>query len=169
MTVSEALIDLVRSEFALRLDGIHGEAHWARVCANGLRLAELTGADAELVALFAYLHDVKRQGDGRDHDHGRRAAGFLRGLHASLSGTELLPALSVSRLETLAYACAAHSDGLTEADPTVQTCWDADRLDLGRIGIRPDPFHLCTAAARDPATIEWAFLRSQAPRIFDVP
>jgi uncharacterized protein len=50
---------------------------------------------------------------------------------------------------------------LTEADVTVQTCWDADRLDLGRIGIKPEPRFLCTAAAQDPALIEWALLRSQ--------
>jgi uncharacterized protein len=162
MAISQVLIDLVRGEFALQLDGIHGEAHWARVCANGLRLAEQTGADAELVALFAYLHDVRRQGDGWDRDHGRRAAEFVQGLTAPLL---TLPA---ARLELLAYACAAHSDGLTEADVTVQTCWDSDRLDLGRIGIQPDPRRLCTAAARDPTTIEWAFLRSQRSRVYRI-
>ena len=42
-----------------------------------------------------------------------------------------------------------HSDGRVDADVTVQTCWDADRLDLGRVGKRPDPRLLCTPAARD--------------------
>jgi uncharacterized protein len=106
---------------------------------------------------------VKRQGDGWDRDHGRRAAVFLRGLPGPVL---TLPA---AKLELLAYACAAHSDGLTDADVTVQTCWDADRLDLGRIGIQPDPRRLCTAAARDPATIEWAFLRSQRSGVYDLP
>lgn len=32
-------------------------------------------------------------------------------------------------------ALAYHSDGYTEGDITVQVCWDADRLDLGRVGI----------------------------------
>jgi uncharacterized protein len=45
---------------------------------------------------------------------------------------------------------------------TVLTCWDADRLDLGRVGIRPAPRLLCTSAARDPATIAWAFERGAA-------
>ena len=49
-----------------------------------------------------------------------------------------------------------------DADITVQTCWDADRLDLGRVGIRPDPRRLCTAAARNPRMIEAAFARSLA-------
>jgi uncharacterized protein len=43
---------------------------------------------------------------------------------------------------------------------TVLTCWDADRLDLGRVGIKPNPHRLCTAAARDPMMIEWAYKRS---------
>ena len=40
-------------------------------------------------------------------------------------------------MELLIEACKYHSDGFTEADITVQTFRDADRLDLGRVGIRP--------------------------------
>jgi uncharacterized protein len=156
--LSEILLDSIRRTFALSLDSIHGEAHWARVCENGLRLAEQTGADPGIVELFAFLHDSRRQDDGWDRDHGRRAAEFVR----SLQGT-LLP-LSEDGLECLAYACTYHSDGLTEASVTVQTCWDADRLDLGRIGVRPDQVRLCTPAAQDPAMIEWAWARSQPTR-----
>jgi uncharacterized protein len=47
------------------------------------------------------------------------------------------------------------------ADITIQTCWDADRLDLGRVGIVPDPARLCTVAARDPDLIRWAIERSR--------
>ena len=153
--VSQDLLDVIRRGFALRLDGIHGQAHWARVRENGLRLTGQTGADLEIVEFFAFLHDAKRQDDGWDREHGRRAADFVRSLPGSLL---TLPA---EKLECLVYACAHHSDGLIEADVTVQTCWDADRLDLGRIGVRPDPRHLCTEAAQDPAVIEWAFRRSQ--------
>ena len=53
-----------------------------------------------------------------------------------------------------------HTKGLLEANITVQTCWDADRLDLGRVGIVPDPARLCTAAAREPTMREWAYERS---------
>jgi len=45
----------------------------------------------------------------------------------------------------------------------VQTCWDSDRLDLGRVGIQPRPERLCTAAAQDPGTIRWAYERSMEP------
>lgn len=158
MAVRRELIAVVERGFALPLDGIHGQAHWRRVHGNGSRLAELNGADLDTVQLFAYLHDSRRVDDGWDLDHGRRAADFVESLQGSLLD---LPAES---LERLAFACAFHSDGLTEADITVQTCWDADRLDLGRIGIQPDPGRMCTSAARDPAIIRWAVRRSQAGR-----
>ena len=153
--VSGDLLAAIRDGFALSLDGLHGEAHWQRVCGNGLHLAQRTGADVEIVELFAYLHDSKRQNDGWDQEHGHRAAEFVVSLHDSV--LKLPP----RKLESLIYACSYHSDGLTEADVTVQTCWDADRLDLGRIGVEPDPQRLCTPAAQDQAVIEWAFRRSQ--------
>jgi uncharacterized protein len=155
MAVSRELIAVVERGFALPLDGIHGQAHWRRVHANGSRLAELIGADLDIVQLFAYLHDSRRVDDGWDLDHGRRAAQLIEFLQGALLDH------SEENLECLAFACAFHSDGLMEADITVQTCWDADRLDLGRIGIQPDPDRLCTSAARDPAIIRWAVRRSQ--------
>jgi uncharacterized protein len=152
--ISEALMEVVHSEFALNLNGIHGVSHWQRVCDNGLRLAELTGANTDVVEFFAFLHDSKRLSDGWDREHGQRAAEFIKTLRGSLVD------LSDEEFELLAFACAYHSDGLTEGDITVQTCWDADRLDLGRIGIKPNERYLCTPAAKDPATIEWAYARS---------
>jgi uncharacterized protein len=57
-------------------------------------------------------------------------------------------------------ACARHTDGRLAGDVTVQTCWDSDRLDLMRVGIRTDPLRLCTAAARGPALLAWASARA---------
>lgn len=156
--ISQDLVDVIEQSFALRLDGIHGVAHWTRVRANGLRLAELTGANLEIVALFAFLHDSKRLNDGRDPSHGARAADFAASLQDSLL------TLSGEEFELLHFACKHHTDGLTEADITVQTCWDADRLDLGRIGIRPNPRYLCTPAARESTMIEWAYRQSREQR-----
>lgn len=153
--VPQDLILLVETGFALHLDGIHGRAHWARVRANGLHLAELTGANQQVVQLFAILHDSKRLNDGRDPQHGARAAEFARSLRDSLVD------LSEEEFELLYHACAYHTSGMTEGDITVQTCWDADRLDLGRIGIMPDPRRLCTGAAREASTIEWAYRQSR--------
>lgn len=39
-----SLIRIIREQYQLPWDGIHGVSHWARVLENGLRLAPLTGA-----------------------------------------------------------------------------------------------------------------------------
>ena len=156
--VSKELIESVRQEFALPWYGIHGISHWVRVRENGLRLANITGASTDVIGFFAFLHDSKRLDDGWDRDHGRRAAKFIRTLQGSLVN------LADQDFDRLVYACERHSDGLIEADITVQTCWDADRLDLGRIGIKPDSRYLCTHTAREQTMIEWAFLQGRQAR-----
>ncbi len=121
---------------------------------NGLAMARTNGAREDVVELFAFLHDSQRLSDGRDREHGARAADFTLQLNR-----ELLH-LDGPGLEMLTYAVRHHSDGLIEADVTVQTCWDADRLDLGRVGIIPRPDRLCTEEARAPALFERAYRRS---------
>lgn len=149
MPLSDELLGTLRREFALEWNGIHGAPHWMRVRDNGLRLAELTKADPRVVELFAFLHDVSRRNNGRDPNHGRRAAEFTRGIRHLIE-------LPDPDFEFLVLACEKHSDGLTEADITIQTCWDADRLDLGRVGIKPEARYLCTMAAKDPVIMGWA-------------
>jgi uncharacterized protein len=152
--ISPELVRRLRKRFSLRWQGIHGASHWARVRWNGLALCERTWANRTVVELFAMVHDICRESDHHDPFHGARAAHFvheLRGSVISISDTEV---------DLLAFACTHHSNGYTEADVTVQTCWDADRLDLGRVGIRPDPRYLCTAAAKDRRLLEEAYQRS---------
>jgi uncharacterized protein len=107
-----------------------------------------------VVELFAVLHDSRRLNDGRDPEHGLRAAENAVRLHGQFYE------LDDGELALLCDACLGHSDGFTEADVTVQTCWDADRLDLGRVGVEPAPHKLCTSVARDPLIIAWAYRRS---------
>ncbi|WP_165244441.1 hypothetical protein [Paludisphaera soli] len=149
-----SIIRAVLEGYALRRDGIHGVAHWARVLENGLRLAEETGADVAVVRLFALLHDSRRFDDGYDPDHGPRAADFARTLRGRAFE------LPDPAFELLHRACAGHTHERTHPDPTIQTCWDADRLDLGRVGVTPRPSRLCTEAARRPETIRWAHRRA---------
>jgi uncharacterized protein len=47
-----------------------------------------------------------------------------------------------------------------DADVTVQTCWDADRLDLVRIDIQPEAERLCTDAARQMLKSEFFGLKA---------
>jgi uncharacterized protein len=137
-------------DYALPLNGDHGVAHWARVLENGLRLSEETGANAEVVQLFAVLHDSRRVNEVTDPEHGPRAAEFaveLRGTVFDLDDHEF---------RLLHKACHGHTHERTHSDVTIQTCWDADRLDLGRVGMTPHPSRLCTEVAKKPETIKWA-------------
>lgn len=141
-------------EYGMEPHGIHGAGHWARVMENGLRLASRTHANPRVVQAFAVLHDCCRLHDGTDPEHGPRAAEF-----AATVPRSILP-LTAAELAFVVEACADHARGWVHADVTVMTCWDADRLDLGRVGTRPDPERLCTGAAREPDMIRWAHDRA---------
>ena len=140
--------------YAMSPWGFHGVTHWARVLENGLKLAERTGADRDAVTLFALFHDSRRIDDGDDYGHGGRGAE----LAAELRGVVF--DLPDEQFEWLYRACQLHTGGRTDDSITVLTCWDADRLDLGRVGIMPDPRYLCTKAGRDFAMIDWAHTRA---------
>lgn len=121
---------------------IHGPIHWRRVARLGMRMARLEGADLLVVALFAGCHDVERVHDGKDMKHGPRAAARVQ--------AELAPRLGLDagQLDDLVLAIQSHTEGQVTDNATVGCCWDADRLDLVRIGFRVDPARLSTAAAR---------------------
>jgi uncharacterized protein len=153
--VTPELVRAILDRYRLSLDGRHGVGHWARVFENGQRVARLTGADVELIELFAVFHDSMRVNESISPDHGRRGAELASSLRGELFE------LDDARFALLYEACSLHTDGLIEADVTVQTCWDADRLDLGRVGFTPDRTRLCTDAARDPTVMRWAYERSR--------
>ena len=48
----------------------------------------------------------------------------------------------------LKKACELHTTTLRTEDATVNACFDADRLDLGRVGITPNPDKMATAQGR---------------------
>lgn len=61
-----AITAAVLDEYTLPTGGYHGVAHWARVLQNGLRVADVTGADREVVSLFALFHDSRRVNEHRE-------------------------------------------------------------------------------------------------------
>ena len=151
MMISKPLIEEIRKQYSLAWDGVHGIGHWARVYENGLRLAaSLPAVKIKIVELFAVFHDARRQNEGFDAGHGRRGAELAKQLRGSFFE------LSDDEFKLLDQACCNHTDGHTGGDITLLACWDADRLDLGRVGITPDPRYLCTTTAKDPGTIAWA-------------
>ncbi len=152
--LTPSLLAAILHGYRLEPGGIHGVSHWARVLENGLRLAAATGADFAVVELFAVFHDSRRFNEGYDPGHGRRGAELARRLRGDAFE------LADGPFQLLHRACSGHTGGSSDEDVTVRTCWDADRLDLGRVLIRPDPGLLCTPAAREREMIEWAYTRS---------
>ena len=140
-----SLVDVVLSRAWRRDSDWHGEAHWRCVAATGLTLAATTEeADPALVFCFGLLHDTRRENEAVDPGHGPRAAAFAEQLC-----DEGVLRIAEARFPSLVTALSLHSDGHVSADHTIGTCWDADRLHLPRVGIRPDPALFSTAAARD--------------------
>ena len=156
--ITKSLLDCILNQYSLPAYGTHGLSHWARVLTYGRQLAESPPGNLAVVELFAVLHDSKRTNEGDDHQHGQRGADFaatLRGRYFELDDHQF---------HLLYTACAHHTDGHIIADPVVQICWDSDRLDLGRVGIKPDIQQLCTDAAKQEEMLKQAQLLSRSGR-----
>jgi uncharacterized protein len=141
----QSLWNVVSAPFAAQAWSLHGPDHWRRVERNGLLLATRTRANLNVVRLFALFHDSRRVNDGWDPHHGARGAEFA----ASYRGNAFQ--LADDEFDLLHYACVWHTEGTRHEDATIATCWDADRLDLGRVGIIPDPKRMCTDIGRELA------------------
>lgn len=126
---------------------VHGVSHWKQVEYNALLLAKMNGADVTVVRLFAIFHDSRRVDDGYDEEHGPRGAELAkewRGKYYELDD---------ERFEMLYRACKEHTTTRSTGNVTIDTCFDADRLDLPRVLILPDPDRLATNAGKKIATL----------------
>lgn len=130
---------------------LHGPGHWGRVEQHARAICGHMRIPLVVPVLFAMVHDSQRIDDGADVWHGERAARFVRGQRGRQFGF-----LSAEQLELLVEACAHHSNGQVSTNPIIAACWDADRLDLWRIGRRPNLDLLSTAFAKQPAAINFA-------------
>lgn len=126
----------------------HGPDHWERVERNARMLAAVTpGAEVGICALFARLHDRFRENEWDDPEHGARAAEYVREIYGRRS-------IDDDPRDLLCYALEHHDCGAVAIDPTVGVCWDADRLDLGRVGVALDPALFSTEAGRYLAEVK---------------
>jgi uncharacterized protein len=128
----------LKQHFKLEAESLHGPTHWQEVESIGLAIARKNGADQEVIWLFAWLHDSCRETEFTDQRHGERAAKLakkLRGKYFKLTD---------DKFEKLHFACKNHAHGMVCEDVTVGTCWDADRLDMGRVGINPTEEYMST-------------------------
>lgn len=130
------------------LSDVHGIEHWHQVEYNGLFLASRTGADVDIVRLFAIFHDSKRFDDGYDPEHGERGAEFAKECREAK-----LFEIDAARFEKLYHACMFHTHERSAGDPTIDTCYDADRLDLGRVGFPLDPQKMATSFGSQIASL----------------
>lgn len=153
--INSDLIDLLKLEYELNWHSAHGFNHWVRVRENGLFLAEGTNADVKVIEYFAFLHDIKRENEGYDPQHGERAAIYAKAINNAILK------LDSTQLALLTEACFYHNKGVTEGPLTVRICYDSDRLDLARVGIIPNPKYLCTKMAKQKKVIDWAVERSR--------
>jgi uncharacterized protein len=128
----------LKKQFKLAPDSLHGPQHWQKVEEIGLAMARKNGADQEVVGLFAWLHDSCRKNEYTDEKHGPRAAKLAKKLRNKYFK------LTNDQFSLLHYAIKYHADGLTHEDLTVGTCWDADRLDLGRVGTQLEEKYMST-------------------------
>jgi uncharacterized protein len=123
---------------------LHGPAHWKNVALTGNQLVRRDSRiDPLVVWLFSQLHDSQRISDQHDSEHGPRAAQAAQTLMAQGKIR-----IGRDQGQKLVDAISLHTAGKTATDVTIGACWDADRLNLWRVGIAPDVKYLSTPAAR---------------------
>lgn len=128
-----------------KLGKTHGISHWQRVERNGILLSTENGSlrkgvRIKVVLAFAYLHDKCRIDDWEDLEHGIRAAEMIPTIRNTI-----LKDLDNEEIDLLEKACRHHTTEHRTGNETIDICFDADRLDLGRVGITPDPERMATA------------------------
>ena len=149
-----AVLSLVRPVATSLSSRFHGEDHWRDVASIGLALGERTrDCDPVVTVLFGVLHDAKRIGDDSDPPHGARGADLASSLDLARFG------LSADQIALLEQACRGHTGGGRSGDPTIGTCWDADRLTLWRVGTVPSARYMSTDAGRAAAAAGQRFPR----------
>jgi len=121
-------------------------------------LPVLIGANNEVVELFFLYHDCMRVNDGSDREHGLRGAE-----KAYKHRKDGLIDMDRYEMDFLYEACDNHTGvDNSPCDVTIGVCWDADRLDLGRVGIMVDPDRLCCSESKDKV-----FIRSCYEKVWD--
>lgn len=148
---SERIRAELAAQFQLGAGSLHGPAHWATVEAHAVRLAEASGGDVAVCRWFAVFHDAARLDEGYDAGHGERGAALV------LQYRPRLPLVD-AQIELLIQACRGHERGFVSIEPTIGACWDADRLDLVRVGMTPRAEYMSTVAGKEAARARSAWM-----------
>lgn len=150
--MTDNLIDRLRMHTFIDSD-IHGERHWSHVNHLGMKLAalmKLNPVQKRCVEVFAWTHDLARRDDGSGNEHAINGAEYF-----SNELVTLFPDIDELQIEIITSAIKYHSDGVCSEEAfhmgcfehidihsediikVIGCCWDADRLDLIRLGIAP--------------------------------
>lgn len=143
----EIIREFVKKQSLLDKNSIHGSEHWRYVERNGLLLAKMNGADETVIKLFALFHDSRRFDDSYDEKHGPRGAQLAKMTRGTLYD------VTDSQYEMLINACEWHTTKRSTGVITIDTCFDADRLDLPRAGYIPNPTKMATPQGAKIATL----------------
>lgn len=139
------LVEAIKAQYKLDWLGTHGWPHWVAVNRVGQQIALHHGLNAQVIQLFAIFHDACRVNEYNDDDHGLRASKLVKKFRKQYF------TLPDDDLDRLVVACRDHTDGRVTSDLLIGACWDADRLDLGRVGIAPNLRYLSTDAGKSIA------------------
>ena len=156
-SIDDKLVEFIR-DITWR-PGIHGISHSRTVYKYGTILSNKNAniykkpVDIAVVRWFAYLHDIQRAFYGDDAGHGERAVLFIDHIRKSY-----LKRLSEEQVYKLKEACRLHSTTHSTGDLTIDTCFDANRLDLRRTGIIPNPKKMATEAGATMARLNDAII-----------
>lgn len=85
--------------------------------------------------------------DCEDINHGQRAAVWIDTLRDTY-----LKDISDEEIELLQEACRLHTTTHKTGNPTIDACFDSDKLDLWRVGIIPDSARLATEKGKEIAS-----------------
>ena len=129
--------------------GLHGIPHLRRVASTAGRLAAAVGEDVEAAVIAGFLHDCARVHDGGGTRHAHDSADLAKEILATF-----YPHVDSDRL---CDGIAHHADGTVTDDPLIGSLWDADRLDLIRLGRETRPHLLSTGLARRVAALRMQF------------
>lgn len=146
--VPKKVIKKLKEQFFLDFESeMHGFSHWCRVLENGLIISSINGANKNVIIAFSLFHDLCRLTENReDIEHGLRASIVLEDFKDQINLTE-------EEFLTVVEACKNHSNAMKTDNKDIGTCWDADRLDLLRVGIYPDKKYLSTSIGNDSGLI----------------
>lgn len=146
-------------EFPVYLSWFHGITHWQHVEKFGLLMAkECLEADTDVIRWFAYIHDCRRNTDDACYDdHGKLAAKYIRKIRKTF-----LSDLTDEQISVLALACRAHDVKHRTHELTADICLDADRLDLERVSIKPDPKKMASSIGAELAKLPYVELIKKA-------